>query len=94
MPSRTFYVTSVNGKDVKVLDLHNLKRLVRHLNRNGADIPNDLVSQSLTNNPNGTVTLSLSYGSQSQTFVFTTQTESFTIQPHVRGQRGHGPRRP
>lgn len=95
MPSRTFYVTSVNGKDVKVLDLHNLKRLVRHLNRNGANIPDNLVTQSLTNNPNGSVTLSLTNGSQNFTFLFSAQTETFTIQPHVRGSRpGGGPRRP
>ena len=95
MPSRTVYVTSVDGKDVKVLDLHNLKRLVRHLERNGVNIPDNLVSQSLVNNLNGSITLSLSDGSQNFSFVFSPQTETFTVQPHVRGQRpGRGPRRP
>ena len=93
MPSRTVYVTSVDGKDVKVLDLHNLRRLVRHLKRNGANIPENLVVQSLTNNPNGSVTLALSDGSQTYTFVFATQTENYTIPTGGRQQR-RGSQRP
>jgi DhnA family fructose-bisphosphate aldolase class Ia len=94
MATREIFVTSVNGNDVKVRDLHNLKRMVNHLNRFGANIGNDFVSQSITNNPNGTVTLSLSTVSQNYVFTFTKQTETFTPHVHVPGQRrGGGPRR-
>lgn len=94
MATREVYVTSVNGNDVKVRDLHNLRRMVNHLNRFGANIGNDFVSQSITNNPNGTVTLSLSTVSQNYTFTFTKQTETYTPQEHVPGQRrSGGPRR-
>jgi len=94
MATREIFVTSVNGNDVKVRDLHNLKRMVNHLNRFGANIGNDFVSQSITNNPNGTVTLSLSTVSQNYVFTFTKQTETFTPHEHVPGQRrSGGPRR-
>jgi len=97
MATREIYVTSVNGNDVKVRDLHNLKRMVNHLNRFGANIGNNFVSQSITNNPNGTVTLSLSTDSQNFTFIFTNRTETYTPHEHVRGsgqRRGGGSRRP
>ena len=95
MTTREIYVTSVNGNDVKVRDLHNLKRIVNHLNRFGANVGSDFTSQSITNNPNGTVTLSLSTVSQNYVFTFTKQTETFTPQVRVPGQRrGGGLRRP
>jgi len=96
MATREVYVTSVNGNDVKVRDLHNLRRLVSHLNRFGANIGSDFVSQTITNNTNGSVTLSLSTVSQNYVFTFTKRTETFTPQEHVRGQRRGpgGPRRP
>jgi DhnA family fructose-bisphosphate aldolase class Ia len=95
MATREIFVTSVNGNDVKVRDLHNLKRIVNHLNRFGANIGNDFVSQSITNNSDETVTLSLSTDSQNYVFTFTKQTETYTPQENVPGQRRGqgGPRR-
>ena len=75
--------------------------MVNHLNRFGANIGNDFVSQSITKNPNGTITLSLSTASQNYVFNFTTQTETYIPQEHVsrNGQRrghsgGSGRRKP
>ena len=91
MATREIFVTSVNGNDVKVRDLHNLKRIVNHLNRFGANIGNEFVSQTITNNPNGSVTLSLSTVSQNYVFTFTKQIETFTPQQNgARQRRGPG----